>query len=70
MPTHMPVALSCCKTLRYPNAQVQVSDVTNVLKVANAMDPRVSDLTSAVSSHVHRSLTVGGADAVFLLLLL
>lgn len=40
----------------YPNAQVQVSDVTNVLKVANEMDPRVSDLTRAGSSHVHRKL--------------
>lgn len=44
---------------------MQVSDVTNVLKVANEMDPRVSDLTSAGSSHVHRSLTVGCEDASF-----
>eukprot|EP00435_Cladocopium_sp_Y103_P072058 s55_g39.t1 len=43
----------------YPNAQVQVSDVTNVLKVANEIDPQVSDLTSAVASRVHRSLTSG-----------
>ena len=59
------VALSCWRTLRYPNAQVQVSDVTNVLKVANEMDPRVSDLTRAGSSHVHRFLTVGCEDASF-----
>lgn len=51
----------CCwldKTVpRYPKAQVQVSDIPNVLKLAHdLLGPDVADITTAVASHGSRAL--------------
>ena len=51
----------CCwldKTVpRYPKAQVQVSDIPNVLKLAHdLLGPDVADITSAVARHGSRAL--------------